>query len=75
VLAHLEQQFSHLAPVVRRLREDHELLAARLGRLEKLLESDREIDLEAELDRLEADLGIHFAYEEKYLTDALNRLA
>ncbi|MEU9789319.1 nitroreductase/quinone reductase family protein [Streptomyces sparsogenes] len=75
-----EKQFPHLAPAIRRLRQEHAVVERALAEFEALVggaadglpgdPADAE-KLRAELDRLVTGLEEHFAYEERHLLPAL----
>jgi deazaflavin-dependent oxidoreductase (nitroreductase family) len=73
-----ERQYPHLAPVLRRLRAEHVVVEQALAAFEELLGrgmsgTPAEVgQVQAELDRVVADLEEHFAYEEERLIPALN---
>lgn len=66
-----------LEPVLDRLRADHVVVAEHIRRFRALLADDPadDADVEAELDRLAADLEAHFEYEERMLVPVLNMSA
>jgi deazaflavin-dependent oxidoreductase (nitroreductase family) len=62
----------HLAPVIDRLRREHEMVAQALTDLQKLLAGPAGADeLRTELERLASELEEHFDYEERRLLPAL----
>ncbi|MFR9778210.1 hemerythrin domain-containing protein [Micromonospora sp. MS34] len=72
----LADQAPELRPVLAELREDHEVVASILTRIEALLaEAADGRSVRAELNGLAALLESHFTYEERKLVAALNRLA
>ncbi|MFC0113413.1 hemerythrin domain-containing protein [Kibdelosporangium aridum] len=62
-----------LAPVLDRLRQEHHVVSAALGRIRDLLGSDTAAaDVELAFEQLSEQLERHFAYEEEQLLPALN---
>ncbi|MDP9860975.1 MULTISPECIES: nitroreductase/quinone reductase family protein [Streptosporangium] len=70
----LERQFPELAPALARLREEHVVVARITGEIRALLDGGDVERVQADLDRLAAELEAHFAYEEQQLVAALNEL-
>jgi hemerythrin-like domain-containing protein len=73
----LAGQLPELAPVLEQLSQDHQLVAEILGRLRRLLAEVTPETVESvrgEIDGLRAILESHFRWEERKLTDALDRL-
>ncbi|WP_181727589.1 hemerythrin domain-containing protein [Streptomyces sp. PT12] len=69
-----ERRFPELAPVIERLRAEHQRVYAALDRLTALLESEEGGDLprvREELERTVDGLEAHFAYEEEHLLPTL----
>jgi deazaflavin-dependent oxidoreductase (nitroreductase family) len=69
----LERQFPELAPGLRRIRDEHVVVARLVTQLRELLggEHDRAV-LRDGVDRLAAELEAHFVYEEAQLVPALD---
>ncbi|MBT2233757.1 hemerythrin domain-containing protein [Nonomuraea sp. NEAU-A123] len=68
-----------LEPVIEKLKEEHEVIAALLTRLDEacveLVAGDTGLDrVRAEAERLSAVLSSHFAYEEEELVEPIGRL-
>ncbi|MFE3453134.1 nitroreductase/quinone reductase family protein [Nonomuraea sp. NPDC059194] len=73
----LERDHPELAPAMKRLRDEHEVVARLLARLQELL-ADDDLDhdvLVAEVDTLATELEAHLDYEEEQLVPILNGLA
>jgi hypothetical protein len=68
----LAGQFPDLVPLIDKLREDHELIAVVIGRIEAASGTPR---LRGELDGLAAIVESHFAVEERRIVEALDALA
>ncbi|MET8862935.1 nitroreductase/quinone reductase family protein [Nonomuraea sp. NPDC004580] len=70
----LERQYPELAPAMRRLRAEHEVVARLLEELKSLLSADdvAPADLIAGVDRLTKELETHLDYEEQQLVALLN---
>ncbi|WP_043626644.1 nitroreductase/quinone reductase family protein [Nonomuraea candida] len=70
----LENRHPELAPVMARLRAEHEVIARLLGELQDLLAADDVAppDLLAEVNRLTGELEAHLDYEEEQLVPLLN---
>ncbi|TMR96677.1 LLM class flavin-dependent oxidoreductase [Nonomuraea basaltis] len=79
VLPALLERDSALAPVIKKLEQEHEVIAELLARLDEacveLLRSPARIDrVRQRADRLAAVLSSHFAYEEEELVEPIARL-
>jgi deazaflavin-dependent oxidoreductase (nitroreductase family) len=69
----LERRFPELGPGLQRIRAEHVVVARIVGELRDLLAGGTERDaMRAGIDRLAAELDVHFAYEEAQLVPALN---
>lgn len=73
----LEERHPELAPAMKRLRDEHEVVARLLARLQALLAGDGldHAALVAEVDLLTAELEAHLDYEEEQLVPILNGVA
>ncbi|WP_049578445.1 nitroreductase/quinone reductase family protein [Streptomyces sp. SBT349] len=72
---HLEHIHPELTPVLDRLREEHERIAALTEELKTLISGDRAVEpsaLLSEVDRLTAELERHLDYEEEMLIPILD---
>jgi hypothetical protein len=67
----LAGQFPDLAPLIRKLEEDHQLIGMVIGRIEAAAGTPR---LAGELDGLAAIMESHFAFEERRILEALDAL-
>ncbi|GAB3984406.1 hypothetical protein GCM10029978_094010 [Actinoallomurus acanthiterrae] len=73
----LGERFPELIPVLEELRQDHQLVADILRRLQELLATltpDNAVPVRRELDGLTAILESHFRWEERRLLDAFDAL-
>lgn len=70
----LEADFPELGPTLELLRRDHEMIGAILSRLAELAGQPDEGRLAGEVAGLAAIVSSHFAYEERTIVAALNRL-
>lgn len=61
-----------LAPVLDRLRAEHEVVAGHIRRFRELLDGPPGPDVDAQLEALAADVEAHFEYEERMLVPVLN---
>ncbi|TYB62283.1 nitroreductase family deazaflavin-dependent oxidoreductase [Nonomuraea sp. PA05] len=71
----LEERYPEVAPVIARLRDEHEVVARLLGELQSLLGDGADVapaDLLAEVERLTRELEAHLDYEEEQLVALLN---
>nr|WP_062342852.1 hemerythrin domain-containing protein [Herbidospora sakaeratensis] len=70
----LEADFPELGPTLELLRRDHDLISGILARLTELADSPDEERIAGEVAGLAAIVTSHFAYEERTIVAALNRL-
>ncbi len=70
----LEEDFPELGPALELLRRDHEMIAGILARLAAMAGRPGEERLAGEVAGLAAIVASHFAYEERTIVEALNRL-
>jgi hypothetical protein len=72
----LARQFPALGPSLRKLGQDHAVVADLQARIRTLVTTESDpVRLRTELDRLAAGLESHFAHEERTVVQALNALA
>ncbi|MEV4472281.1 hemerythrin domain-containing protein [Nonomuraea sp. NPDC049504] len=70
---HLATERPELAGVLARLRQEHQVVAALMNEIRRLLDHDRS-RIQAELDRLTAKLEAHLDHEEQQLVPVLNTM-
>jgi hemerythrin-like domain-containing protein len=70
---HLATEHPELAGVLARLRQEHQVVAALMNEIRRLLDHDRS-RIQAELDRLTAKLEAHLDHEEQQLVPVLNTM-
>ncbi|MDR2997003.1 MAG: hemerythrin domain-containing protein [Microbacterium sp.] len=72
----IEREHPELAPVLRKLEQDHSMMAHLIGGLQSAVDSDAApADLARHLDGLGAIMESHFRYEERQLLTVLETLA